>query len=135
MTDTKGKPFNGRAFWSLLAAVTLAGLPWTGIEVHLHQADPLTGDRHAWMAAHWVLAMLFTVAGTAHVILNFRVLSRYARALPSRLVPASREALAAIVLTGALLLLGVGHAYLAGAGGRGSARQSSAEDGGDHAAP
>ncbi len=137
MADTKRKPFNGRAFWSLLAAVTLAGLPWTGIEVHLHHADPLSVDRHAWMAAHWVLATLFTVAGTAHVVLNFRALSRYARALPGRLVPASREALVAIVLTGALLSLWVGHAYVAGAGagGSGSARHEAREARGGQAAP
>ncbi|HYD40228.1 MAG TPA: hypothetical protein VEB43_05320 [Anaeromyxobacter sp.] len=121
MTEPMRRPFNNRAFWSLLAALTLLGLPWTGIEVHLHQADPLTADLHAWMAAHWVLATLFTVAGTAHIVLNFRALARYARALPARLVPASREALAAIVLTGALLFLGVGHAYVSGAGGRGAA--------------
>jgi hypothetical protein len=130
MTAPMRRPFNGRAFWSLLAAVTLLGLPWTGIEVHLHQADPLTVDRHAWMAAHWVLATLFTVAATAHVVLNFRALSRYARALPARLVPASREALLAIVLTSTLLFLGVAHAHAAGEGVRGAATQASAEDGG-----
>jgi|GEM_PF-1698649 len=135
MTEPTRKPFNSRAFWSLLAALTLAGLPWTGLEVHLHQADPLFVDRHAWMAAHWVLAALFTVAGTAHLLLNLRALARYARALPARLLPASREALLAIALTGALLFVGVGHAFVAGAAGRGSASHGSEEGRGDPAAP
>lgn len=62
----KPKPFNARAFWSLLAALTLLGLPWSGIELHLHQADPASVERHAWMAAHWTLATLFTIAVIAH---------------------------------------------------------------------
>ncbi len=128
----KGKPFNARAFWSLLAALTLVGLPWTGIELHLHQADPLTFERHAWMAAHWTLAALFTAAVVAHAVLNFRALSRYARGLAVRIVPVSREAFTALVLTGALLLVGVGHTVLAGEGGRGRVNHERVE-GADHA--
>jgi hypothetical protein len=133
MIEPTKKPFNIRAFWSLLAAGTLVGLPWTGIEVHLHQADPLTVDRHAWMAAHWVLATLFAVAVAAHAVLNFRALARYARALPARLLPASREALLAIALMGALLFLGVGHAFVAGPSGRGAGSHAADVAGGDHA--
>ncbi len=128
----KGRPFNARAFWSLLAALTLVGLPWTGIELHLHQADPLTFERHAWMAAHWTLAALFTVAVVAHAVLNFRALSRYARGLAARILPVSREALTALALTGALLFVAVGHTVLAGEGGRGRGHHALVE-GADHA--
>jgi hypothetical protein len=108
------RPFNARAFWSLLAGLTLVGLPWTGIELHLHQADPLTFERHAWMAAHWTLASLFTVAVVAHAVLNSRALARYARGLAVRMIPVSRESFAALLLTGALLFAAVGHTVLAG---------------------
>src|SRR5512138_2916838 len=117
-TASMPKPFNARSFWSVLAAVTVVGLPWSGIENHLHQTDPLTLERHAWMAAHNVLATLFVVAVVAHVVLNWRPLVRHLRSLPSRLLPLSREARTAIALTAALLLLSVGHAFVAGGGGR-----------------
>jgi hypothetical protein len=114
MTESPRKPFDARAFWSVLAAVTVVGLPWTGIENHLHQFEPPTLERHTWMAAHNMLATIFIVAVAAHVVLNRRPLLRHLRSLPSRLVPLSREALAALALTGALLLVSVGHARLAG---------------------
>ena len=114
MIESTRSPFNARAFWSVLAAFTVAGLPWTGIENHLHQSEPLTLERHAWMAAHNVLATLFVVAVAAHVVLNWRPLVRHLRSLPARLVPLSREALTALALAAALLLLSVGHAFLAG---------------------
>ncbi len=121
MTDATCKPFNYRAFWSLLAAVTVAGLPWTGIENHLHQLDTLTVERHAWMAAHNILATLFVIAVVAHLVMNYRPLLRYARGLVGRVLPLSREAIVALVLTAGLLLLFVGHAQLAGQGGGGPA--------------
>ncbi len=128
----KEKPFNTRAFWSLLAALTLLGLPWSGIELHLHQADPPSVERHAWMAAHWTLAALFTIAVIVHAVLNLRALARYARGLAARIVPVSREALTAVALTGALLLVGVGHTVLAGEGGGGRGHHDTVE-GSDHA--
>ncbi len=115
MTGVARRPFHWRAFWSLLLAATVVGLPWTGIENHLLGFDGLTVQRHAWMSAHNVLALLFAVAVVAHVVLNGRALLRHARGVASRLV--SREALVAVALTAGLLFLVVGHAQVAGEGG------------------
>jgi len=110
------KPFDYRAFWSLLLAATAVGLPWTGIENHLHGFEGPTVERHAWMSAHNVLAVLFTVSVAAHLAMNGRALLRHARGLAVRILPLSREALVAVGLTAGLLLLAVGHAAVAGGG-------------------
>ena len=111
MTETTKRPFSWRAFWSLLLVLTAVGLAWTGIQNHELGFDGLTTARHAWMSAHNALAILFVVAVTAHTILNRKALLRHARGLAARLP--SREAIVALTLTAALLLLSVGHAQLA----------------------
>ncbi len=131
MTETTPKRFSFRAFWSLLLAATMIGLPWTGIENHLHGFEGLTMARHAWMAAHNVLALLFVVAIVAHLVLNGRALLRHARGLAARVLPLSREALVALVLTAGLVFLSVGHARLAEEGG-GRGRDASAGTERDH---
>lgn len=114
MADAVRKPFSYRAFWSLLAGIAVLGLPWSGIENHLHQLDGLTGERHAWMAAHNLLATLLVVAVAAHAVLNWRTLLRHARGLAGRIAPVSRELVVALAITAGLLLLAVGHTRLAG---------------------
>ncbi len=108
------KPFNWRAFWSLLLAVTVVGLAWSGLENHEHGFDGPTLVRHAWMSAHNGLATLFAMAVAAHAVMNWRSLLRYGRGLAARTLPLSREALVALAVTAGLLLLLVGHAQLAG---------------------
>ncbi len=130
MTEAIRKPFNFRAFWSLLLAVTAAGLLWSGIENHNHGFEGLTVARHAWMSAHNILATLFVVAVVAHVVMNGRALLRHARGLAARLF-LSREALWALAVTAGLLFLSVGHAQVAGEGG-GRHRGAPADSGGDH---
>ncbi len=117
MSEAMRKTFNYRAFWSLLLAVTAIGLPWTGIENHLHGFDGITVERHAWMSAHNILALLFTIAVVAHVVMNGRALLRYARGLAARTLPPSREAVVALAITAGLLFVCVGHAQVAGDGG------------------
>jgi hypothetical protein len=119
MSNEMRKPFNYRAFWSLLAALSVAGLPWTGLQNHLHQLEPLNAERHGWMAAHNSLALIFMVAAIAHVVLNGRALVRYARNLASRRPAVSREAVVALVLTAGLVLVAVGHTRLSARSGRG----------------
>src|SRR5512142_2045184 len=91
------RPFDARAFWSVLAGLSGVGLPWTGLENHLHQLE-LSPERHAWMAAHTALGVLFTVAVVAHVTLNARPLWRHLRRVAARVALPSREALTALAL-------------------------------------
>ncbi len=113
MTESTRRPFSWRAFWSLLLAVTVVGLAWSGLENHEHGFE-LTVARHAWMSAHNGLATLFVIAVLAHAVMNWRSLLRYARGLAARTLPLSREALVALAVTAGVLLLLAGHAQFPG---------------------
>lgn len=125
MTGGARRRFDFRAFWSVLLAATIVGLPWTGIVLHAagHAGD--AGAVHGWMAAHWALAVLFTSAALGHLVLNGRALVRHLRGLVGRAIPVSREALTALAITAALLALAVGHTALdRGDHGRGGERRA-----------
>ncbi|HEY3266534.1 MAG TPA: DUF4405 domain-containing protein [Armatimonadota bacterium] len=112
METAARKRFNRRAFASLMAAFAGAGLPVTGVANHLLQFDPLTPERHAWMAAHNSLAFLFLAFALWHVALNRRALLN---ALRGRLTPIpalSREAALAAAVVTLTTSLAVGHVYL-----------------------
>ena len=109
MTKTPRRPFSFRAFWALLLAVTVIGLPGSGVELHLTGDGGWTTARHAWMAVHWVFALLFVVAAVGHVVLNGRALLRHLRGLGAWVLPFSWEAIAVLAITAVLLLLAVGH--------------------------
>ncbi len=112
MTEDRRERFNFRAFWSLLLTVTALGLPWSGVALHAAGHEGWTRATHAWMAAHWVFALLFTVAVTGHIVVNRRALLRYVRGLAARVLPISREAITAVAITAGLLLLALGHTRL-----------------------
>jgi hypothetical protein len=84
------KAFDYRAFWALLLALATPGLAWTGIALHAAGHQGFTRATHAWMAAHWILALLFLVGAAGHIVLNGRVLLRHLRGLAARVLPFSR---------------------------------------------
>ena len=105
------KPFNWRGFFVLSATVTGLGLPITGLANHLHQMEPIISfSRHAWMAAHTILGVLFMVSTVSHAILNRRILLNYVRGHAAR-PGIGREAVGAIVLAAVMLFVVVGHAF------------------------
>lgn len=111
MTDV----FNKRAFVAAMAVFSGLGLPLTGLANHLLGFAPLTTGRHAWMAAHNVMGILFAVFVTWHIVLNRRMLAHHLRQAAAM----SREAGLAVAITGALLVLAVAHAFIAGHAGGG----------------
>lgn len=117
-----GRPFDVRAFVALTTALCGLGLPLTGLPNHFLGFSPLTTERHAWMAAHNVLGLAFVVFAVWHAVLNRRVLARHLRRAAGRVPGIRREALLAAAGVALLLLLSVGHAFLAathGGDGRG----------------
>lgn len=109
MKSTERKLFNLRGFVILTASVTGLGLPITGMENHLHQMEPMvSSSRHAWMAAHTILGVLFTVSAVTHAILNRRILLNYVRGHATR-PGIGREAVGAAVLVAVMLFFAVGH--------------------------
>ncbi|MEW6515365.1 MAG: DUF4405 domain-containing protein [candidate division FCPU426 bacterium] len=112
MASHPEQPFNSRAFAALTLALAALGLPVTGYVNHLLAFDPMSGARHAWMAAHNVLGVLFVVFGLWHLVLNWRPLLKHARGIYDRIFALSREAVWAGVVVGLALLVFVGHAFL-----------------------
>ncbi len=106
--------FNMRAFVAWAACISGVGLPLSGYANHLLQFHPMTVERHAWMAAHSVLGLIFAACAVWHALLNRRTLLNYARGLSRRVPTMSREALLATGTIIALLSLVVGHAFLIG---------------------
>ena len=104
-------PFNKRAFVSLAAAGAGLGLPVTGLANHLLATGPMTTQRHAWMAAHNSLGILFLVLAVWHVLLNRRGFLKYVRGLAAQRTVFSREARYAAGLVGIVLFLAVGHVF------------------------
>lgn len=103
--------FRLRAFVSLGLLFSGLGLPLSGIANHLVQFEPLTPTRHAWMAAHNSLGLLFLLFALGHLILNRRALHQHLRGWALHIPTISREALAAGLLVTAVLLFWVGHAF------------------------
>ena len=110
MRDTIKKSFNKRAFVALTAASAGLGLPITGLANHLFQMEPMGVQRHAWMAAHTGLGVLFLVFVIWHIILNRRALCNYVRGACSGQPGMSREVFWAVAFVAAVLFVGVGHA-------------------------
>ncbi len=103
---------------TLLAAISLAGLPVAGVSLHFVSK---AGERatiwgltsHAWMSVHNMLGLLFVIAIAGHLVYNWRALLRYVRtsvarprAFPAELAVAASVVLVLVtaVLTHALLL-------------------------------
>jgi uncharacterized membrane protein YidH (DUF202 family) len=111
MKNAGMKLFNLRGFVVLTAAVSGLGLPITGLENHLYQMDSiLSFSRHAWMTAHTILGILFTVSTVWHAILNRRVLLNHARGHAAR-SGTGREAVGAVIFVVVILFFIVGHTF------------------------
>jgi hypothetical protein len=104
-------PFNTRAFVTLAATGAGLGLPVTGLANHLLATGQMTTQRHAWMAAHNSLGVLFLVLAIWHVFLNRRAFLKYLRKLAAQGTASSREARCAAGLVAIVLFLSIGHVF------------------------
>lgn len=105
--------FNRRAFVAISLGLSGLGLPITGYMNHIYAFDPLPGARHAWMAAHNALSVVFLIFALWHLKMNFAAFARYLRENARQFVR-RREWLAALLVVGGSLLLFVGHALVLG---------------------
>ena len=113
MKQTTKDSFDVRAFVALTATITGLGLPVSGYVNHLFQMDPMTIPRHAWMSAHIILGVIFTVFAIWHAILNRRALFNYAKGISTRIPFIRREAIFATSVVALGLFFFVGHALVA----------------------
>jgi hypothetical protein len=108
---SKPKPFDRRAFVALTAALCGLGLPLTGYMNHVHQIEPLTRARHAWMAAHNSLGITFAIFTLWHILLNRKAFMKHLRGALTFQRLIRPEMLYATGLVAILLLFFVGHAF------------------------
>ncbi len=106
------KKFNCRSFVAMLTGLSFLGLPVTGLANHVFQFDSMSAERHAWMAAHNILGLVFLVFATWHIILNRRALCQYAGKFSQTFPLLSRETVWAGGVLAGLLFVAVGHAWL-----------------------
>lgn len=87
------------------------GLPITGFANHLYSAQAASIARHAWMAAHNSLGVVFTGFVIAHVVINRGAVWRSMKGFISGL-PAARGSLWTTAIVTIMTTLAVGHAFL-----------------------
>ena len=114
MERIKSGPFNKRAFAAIMAAITGIGLPITGVADHIYQFESMTTARHAWMSAHNVLSILFVAFVVLHIIMNRRTMLNHVKGFVSQHKSTRRETLIALTVVAIVLLIAVGHAFIAG---------------------
>ncbi|MEN6441582.1 MAG: hypothetical protein ABFD97_23725 [Syntrophobacter sp.] len=111
MKNVERKSFDPRGFLILTSTVAGLGLPITGLANHMLQMEPpISFSRHASMAAHIILGVLFMASTVSHAILNRRILLNYVRGHAAR-PGITRETLSAIVVVGIMLFFAVSHAF------------------------
>ena len=111
MSMPNAAPLNKRAFVAMMVVFSGIGLPLSGLMNHIDGFEPLTVSRHAWMAAHNVMGIVFAVFVGWHIALNRRALAGHFRSAAASLP--RREVLTAGLIVAGLLTLAVGHAFLA----------------------
>jgi hypothetical protein len=77
---------------------------------HNLQFASLTMERHFWMSMHNMSAIIFSLSAVAHIAMNWRSLTHYAKRLNGMLV--SKEAIAATAVVLGIVCLFASHAFL-----------------------
>jgi hypothetical protein len=107
--------FRTRSFISLLVMFSATGLALTGITLEVHGLAAPRALRHACEAVHSVFALVFTVTGIWHAVLNRRAIVAAFKPGAARLALISREAALALGLVLVLIALFIGHTLAGGA--------------------
>ncbi len=113
-SETRTRKLNTRAFVVLMIGFSGVGLPVTGVANHILGFSPMSIARHAWMAAHNILGLLFLAFSIWHIVLNRRALWNYMRYSAGRIPAVSREVTLAGIVVALALLVFVGHAFHGG---------------------
>jgi hypothetical protein len=105
VSTTPRHRWDQRRFISLGALFCGLALPITGLGDHFarHSSGPHADAE--WVVAHVAIGSLFVLFVTWHGVLNRRTLLKYLRDKGKRPAQPSREALAALALVGAVLVL------------------------------
>lgn len=111
----KSSWFRVRSFVAITAAFSGLSLPISGFANHVYGFDAMSEAKHAWMAAHNTLGLIFLVFVTWHVALNFKGLKKHVKGAVARVRLVGKETLFAVALIVIALFVSVGHAFHVGA--------------------
>ncbi len=111
MEKKTGKRAGKRAIIALVSLISGAGLPFTGLAVHMLKSDSTNGAHHSFIVMHELLGLMFTVSTIWHVILNRQALVGHIWRSSGRAGRVSREAVWAVALVSAMLLMGLSHTF------------------------
>jgi Domain of unknown function (DUF4405) len=107
--SARSSKLNKRAFVALVIAIAGIGLVPTGIANHVLQLAPIAGRRHAWMAAHFGLGVLFTIFTAWHIVLNRAAFFRYLQGIAARSSASRREIVWAVAVVASVIAVTAGH--------------------------
>jgi hypothetical protein len=101
---------NARSLASLALFCAGVWLIPSGIALHFASHEGQTGWSHLFMTMHNTGSVLFVAAAAAHLILNWKVMTRYLSARAGEYLQFKRELLIAVVGVSGLVLLAASHA-------------------------
>ncbi len=100
---------NARALVSLLMCSSGICLVPSGIALHFASREVAARWSHQLMSMHNAAALLFAAAAIAHLILNWKVLTRYINARGEGFPKFKRELLIAVTVVSGVVLFAVSH--------------------------
>lgn len=100
---------NARAFVSLLLCSSGVCLVPSGIALHFTSHDGAIRWSHQFMSMHNAAALIFLSAAIAHLVLNWKALSRYIIARVAGYPQFKRELLIAVAVVSGFVLFAVSH--------------------------
>ena len=112
--QTPGRRTNKRALTSLLMFFSFLWLVPSGITVHLAAAGPTEPLYHVSMAAHVAGSVVFLAAIVVHLLLNWKPMMHHMTSKTKEYMAFSREAIIALVIVTAMVLLIASHVVFLG---------------------
>lgn len=82
----------------------------SGIALHLAAHEGATTWNHLFMSMHNAASLLFVAAAVVHLIMNWKVMSRYMRARVGEYLQFKRELLIAVLGVSGFVLFAASHA-------------------------
>jgi len=108
-----GSRRSGISIKSLVSLVMLCAGAWlvpSGIALHFATHEGAARWGHLFMSMHNAASMLLVAAVAAHLILNWKVLTRYISARAEQYLQVKRELLIAVIGVSGFVLLVASHA-------------------------
>ncbi len=111
MVELRKTPINRRALTSLSMLFSFLWLPPSGIALHFTESASLEPVRHTLMALHNISALIFLVAATFHLVLNWKAMSKHLVSKATEYRTVRKEAAIAAVVVTTIIVLFAAHGF------------------------